>query len=448
MLTSAKNLNLTLPGNTQSSTTSQIYARVDKMMAKQNASIAQLNSSLNQDKTKLSSLGQIQSLLTQFQSLAKGISASGLSASASSSDTKTLTAQITGSVTPGQYHVQVRQLASAQTLATQSIKSSSSPIGSGTATQISVVSGNPKTTRTVNIDASNNSLQGIAAALKSAGIDASVQAAPSGKGYSLTLTSGVGANQEMQISVKGDATLKALMSFNPANTRNGMTQTSAAQDAVLSVNGKTTTSSSNKVSDVIPGTLLEIKQTGSSDMTISQGSDQDRSQIKQRVSSFVTAYNQLINAIGSQQSNTPAAATATQVKAQLDKIIKSLPQGSEALNQIGIQISSNGSMTLDTAKLEQALNASGDKVSQIFSHQGQGIADLLSSGISDLTGSRGTLQKDISSTSKEIDSLTVKRDTLSSAATKQSNALVNLYSQQAGGSDGTGKGLSLFDYFV
>ena len=445
MLTSAKNLNLTLPGNTPSSAASQSYARIDKMTAKQNTGMSRLTDSLNQDKTKLSSLGQIQSLLTQFQSLAQGISASGLASSASSSS-PAAEVQITGSVTPGQYHVQIKQLASAQTLATPAQKSSSAPIGSGAATQISVVSGNPQSTKIISISigsgSGNNSLQGIAAALKAAGIDASIQTAANGKGYSLTLASGLGASQQMQISVKGDATLKALLSFNPANSRNGMTQTGAAQDSIISVNGKTLRSDSNTLHDAIPGTTLEIRKTGSSDIAISQ----DNSQIKQHITSFVAAYNQLISQIGSLHGNAPAAASATQVKSQLDQIVKSLPQGSAALNQIGIQLANNGSMTLDSGQLERALHNSADKVNQLFSHQGRGIADLLSSGISQLTGSHGSLQKDIDATSKDIDSLSAKRDALSKTTSKQNNPLVNQYSQQAGNTGG--KGLSLFDYFV
>ena len=60
---------------------SDIYKRVEQTMTSQNGTATKLNASLVRDQTKLSGLGQLQSVLADFQTLAASLTGSGLSTS-------------------------------------------------------------------------------------------------------------------------------------------------------------------------------------------------------------------------------------------------------------------------------------------------------------------------------------------------------------------------------
>jgi flagellar hook-associated protein 2 len=79
--------------NTSANSTANIYAQVGSIMQAQNKTAPLLNAALNADTTTLSGLGQLQSALASFQSVAQSLSGNGLNLSATSS------AQITLNVT-------------------------------------------------------------------------------------------------------------------------------------------------------------------------------------------------------------------------------------------------------------------------------------------------------------------------------------------------------------
>jgi flagellar capping protein FliD len=74
---------------------------------------------------------------------------------------------------------------------------------------------------------------------------------------------------------------------------------SAATDAVFSLNGATYTRSSNSISDVVDGLALELVDTGSAVVKVSQGTDSSETVIK----SLITAYNDLMASYKSMTAN-------------------------------------------------------------------------------------------------------------------------------------------------
>ena len=92
----------------------------------------------------------------------------------------------------------------------------------------------------------------------------------------------------MRITVTGDAALQGLLGYDPAGAQN-LTQTAAAQDAQLTVNGVSVTSASNTVADAIEGVSLTLLKTGSAKVTIGR----DTSDAKPGIEAFVKAYNDL-----------------------------------------------------------------------------------------------------------------------------------------------------------
>lgn len=176
--------------------------------------------------------------------------------SVSSSDSSVIAAQVTGEAAPGSYNIEVQGIATAQTLATNNtFNSLTDTVGTGDLT-INVGG----VAHTITIDSTNNTLAGIQQAIQSADIGVSATTVNTGSGYKLMLTSNeTGANNQIQISVANDgdgsdtdnAGLSQLVTAN-------MTQTVAAQDATVVVNGLTITSSKNTLDEVIPGIELSL----------------------------------------------------------------------------------------------------------------------------------------------------------------------------------------------
>ena len=229
---------------TQTAPSAEVYAKVEKQMLSQNTGVTKLNNNLTRDQTKLSALGQLQSALAKFQGVAQNMAGSGLATSATSSTAGVVGATTNDKAVNGTYAIDVKQLAQGQTLATAAQKASNTAIGTGATAQIKIELGSVDGKQfsagdgkaiTLTIDSSNNTLEGIAAALKKAGVDASVIKGEDG--YTLTMNGKSGADSSMRISVTGDAAISNLLTYSPSASK-GMQQTTAAQDALATVAGK------------------------------------------------------------------------------------------------------------------------------------------------------------------------------------------------------------------
>ncbi|MFM9435456.1 flagellar hook-associated protein 2 [Janthinobacterium sp. CG_23.3] len=443
-------------GATQGGVSADVYARVEKVMASQGKGVAKLNSALTRDQTKLSALGQLHTALAKFQSIAQGMAGGGLATSATSSAKGVLGARTTGQAASGSYAVDVKQLAQAQVLASAEQKSADAAIGSGAPAVITVefgrtdgasfAPGDDKTGKTITIKNGNNTLQGIAAAFKEAGIDAKV--VKSGDGFALTLNGQSGAAGSMRISVSGDAAVKDLLSHSPGAAK-GMSQSVAAQDALLSVNGTEIKSAVNTLGAAIAGVRLELTGMGATSVVVAK----DPGQIAGNVAGLVSAYNSMNAKLQSLKGGELKSDLAlSQASSQMGQVLTSGGNGvpTSVLAKIGVSIGKNGELVLDEKKLNSAIAADPDAVSKLFTDNGRGVADQFAAKIGALTGDSGMLKKEVASVGREITTLTGKKAVMTKALTAQANALVQLYSQQAqsGGGYGAGPSRSLFDFMA
>ncbi|OEZ60654.1 flagellar filament capping protein FliD [Duganella sp. HH105] len=453
---------ITSSGNTGSSTVSNdIYNRVQQTMASQNKAATKLNTTLKNDQTKLSALGQLQSALANFQSVAAGLTGSGLSTSAATSVKNVLTVAPTGTAKAGTYAVNVKQLAQGQFLTSDAFAAADSKIGSGATTTVKIDFGtvgedkgfkaNPgAASKSITIDSSNNTLDGIAAAFKAAGVDVKVVKGDDGK-FSLAIAGPSGAANSLRISASGDAMLKSLLGYDPAGSQK-MKQASAAMDAILTVDGKDVTSASNTLDKdkSIAGMTLTLTGTGKTDVTVKQ----DPSQVGTNLKAFVSAYNDLNKKLQALQKGDLKSDTAMgQVTSQLNLLLKTGggTVSIAALNAAGISQDRDGQLVLDDKKLQAALAADSASVGKLFTNDGKGIADLLSSKAAALTSDSGTISKEASLLGREITSINGRRAVMTKALTAQATALVALYTAQAQTGAGSaingagGKSGTLFD---
>lgn len=440
-----------------SALSTDVYNRVQKTMSAQNGVATKLNAALKADQTKLSGLGQLKSALSAFQTLAASLSGSGLSTSASVSAKSVLTASSSGAAKAGTYALDIKQLAQGQFLTSEAFSSATAKLGSGAVTTVKIDFGTAGSkgftlngsaaSKSVTLDSSNNTLEGIAAALKAAGLDAQVVKDDEGK-YALALNGASGAANSMRISVSGDAALKSLLSFDPDGSQK-LKQERAASDAILTVGDKQLTSASNTLDKAIAGLTLKLTGTGKTEVTVSQ----DASQIGSNLKSFVAAYNDLNKKLQALQKGDLKGDTAlNQAVSQFNTLLRSGGGVSlSALKEAGLGQDSNGNLVLDDKKLQAALKTDAGAVTKLFTNEGRGLADLLATQAGSLTGDNSALKRETTLVSKEITSISAKRASLSKALTTQATALAALYTAQAQTGSGsaingtTGSTGSLFD---
>ncbi len=413
-----------------------VAARVQQALAPQQNNIALLNASLTSSQTRLSGLGQLQSALDIFEALAESLAGAGVSTSASSSETGVLTAVTGATAKPGQYKVDVRQLAQGQVLNSGTSLSASSTLGGGMTATVELEWGtlgadgfqaNAGTAKTVTIDSSNNTLEGIAAALKDTGVNATVVKASGG--YALQINGEEGAAQTLSISVSGDPALKAALGFDPDNPRaGGMAQAQAAQDALVSVAGKEYTGSTNTITGAIEGTTLTLTGEGESKVTITQ----DSSQIAKNVAAFVKGYNDLSAKLASLQDGAldgdPALA---RVSAQLAALVRLDGSSSaRALADVGISRGADGMLALDDIKLKAAIATDADGVAKLFTNEGRGLADRIDAKLEALTAENGLVRRAQDYASRDLEQLSDRRARMAQTLTIQAQALATMYTAQ------------------
>lgn len=439
-MSNAGNIISAMYGNSSSSATSgalspTVAAKVQQTLAAQKGNIDKLNASLTRDQTKLSGLGQLQSALSVFQNIAESLTGKGLSTSATSSTKGVLTASTTSGAAAGTSQIDVKQLAQNQILNSDPQLAANTQIGLGGSAVIKVEigAGGKDNTKNITIDPANSTLDGIAGALKKAGVDASVVKGSSG--YVLQVRSESGEAKELKISVTGDAGVKNLF--------NNLDEAQAAQDALVTVDGKEVRSATNTLTDAVKGVTLNLSGTGKTELTVSQ----DSSQISKNVKNFVAGFNDLSTRLsalagGALKGNT----SVSQASSQLTQLIKN---DSGDLANAGITLGTDGKLQLDEKKLAAAISADPAAVSKLFTNEGKGVADQLDKKIDGLTGTGSAIKRETAQVGKELDSLLDKKDKLATSLTKQAQALAQLYTMQEQSANSLLGGLngprSLFD---
>jgi len=384
---------------TASSTTAlDVPTLVSQLMAVERRPIDKLNAKITSYETKISSYGTLSSLVSSFQTASKGMSTSLEKLSATPADASVLTATAGSTAVPGTYAVNVSQLAQSQNLVAAGQASSTAAIGDGTATTVTfdlgTISGGTLTngvysgaaftsngsgTASITVDSTNNTLEGIRDAINSAamGVTATIVNDGSGTPYRLALTSSnSGLSNSLKITTSGgDGSIDSLLGYDPAGTQN-LTQTLAAQNASLTVNGIAITSASNTVSEAIQGVTLTLKTTTStpSNLTVTR----DTAAINTAATGFVEAYNALASQIKSRfaYGTDPKTAgslagdgTLRFMQEQLRGIFNTPASGGTltSLAQVGISLQKDGSLLLDSSKLDNAISADFSDVTNLFS---------------------------------------------------------------------------------
>ncbi len=423
---------------------------ISKLMTVEQQPLVALNTKEASYQAKLSAYGTLTSSVSSLKSSVDALKSSTLYSrfSATASDTTVLSSVSANSIaTASTNSINVLALASAQTLTSQTFSSqttATSTIDGKLKIEIGTYSGSTFTAAaspspvTISISAANSSLGGIRDAINAAnaGVTAKVVAVDAaGTQFKLSITSNtIGAAGSLRITamnasgtVLTNNTDIAKFSYDPSKapgTGNEYVVAAAAQDAHLQVNGVDIYRNSNVIGDVIPGVSLTASKIGSSSLTIAA----DTSSIQTALQAFVTAYNSTVS-LGRQMSlydstnKTSGILTgdraARNLLSQLSNMIgltgPSSSSSLKRLSDMGISIQKNGSLSLDSLKLQSALSNSKADVTSLLSStdtslSSQGLAVQISSRLDTILSSKGLLSNSASGLQSRI-SLIGKRRT-------------------------------------
>lgn len=361
---------------------------------------------------KLSAYGSVKGAVAGFQTALQGLnSASSFQAlTATASDSSVFSASTTSIAVAGTYSLEVSSLAQAQKLVAAGQASSTAAIGSGAETTVTfdfgtisggtldggVYSGatfasNGNGTKSITLDSSNNSLQGIRDAINAAkiGVTASLINDGSGTPYRLVLSSDTqGVSNSMKVSVSGDAAVGNLLTHDPAGTQN-LSETVTAQNANFKLNGVAVTKTSNSVSDVLEGVTLNLYKVTSSPATMTVA--RDTASVSNSISGFVKAYNDLAatlkNVSGYDaaskrgavlQGDATVRSLQTQLRGILGTSVTGTPGDLTTLSSIGVAFQKDGSLAVDQTRLDDAMTNHFDEIASLFVSVGKSTDSLVS----------------------------------------------------------------------
>ena len=366
----------------------------------------------------ISALGSIKSKLSAFQTAQAKLKETSFFAgkTATSSDTTLFSVTASNTAAAGNYNISVIDLAKANKVASGSFASADTVVGSGTLT-IGVGSN----TFDVAITAGqNDTLAGIRDAINNAtgntGVTASILTVSNGSGGTesrLVLTANTtGASSQISVAVADSDTTNtdnaglSQLYYLKGDVGSQLSEVAAAQDARITVDGFTATSSTNQFTDVISGVTINALRGATDPLNPPAGTlavNVDQGAIKTAIEGFVNAYNDLSKAFaslttynkdtssGGLSGDSSLLAIRGRVKEVLATSVADAPGDFNSLAFLGVSTNKDGTITLDSTKLTNALNNRLDDVTTLFAGN-EGVAVKYDTLLSNLVSSGGIFQ--------------------------------------------------------
>lgn len=393
----------------------ELQTLLDKLQAAEELPLTQINNQAKSYQAKLSGYGTIKSVLDAYSAAAKtlGTAATYSAVKASVTSDSVLSATTDATAVAGSYQIDVTSLAAAQSLVSKQVTDQKAAIGGGTITvdfgADLATGGTPTSTKTVTIG-SDTSLEGIRDSINKAniGVTASIINDGSGTPYHIVLTSNkTGTDSVMRISAS-DSAVSDIVAYDPAlaTQPNGMSEKVAAANAALKINGIDVTSQSNTVVDAAQGVTLTLKSKGTTTMSVTR----DDASIKAAVQGFVTAYNNILTAVGSLTTFDTDAGTAgalngdgtlrniaTRLRSMLTAPMSDGNGGSITLSDLGIEFNvtpeNAGKLQINDDKLNKALAGNIQGLSNFFTgvNGASGMGKTVTDYVDSLNGTSGAL---------------------------------------------------------
>ena len=412
---------------------------VSGLMAVEKQPLTALKTKQSTVESRISALGTLKSALASLQTAAgnlipgttQTLAEKFSSFTAKSADETVATATAKSGVAATKYTLTNITLASAeQVRKTETALGIPSGTGSGTLS-IKVGSGD-----SVDVSVNNGaSLTDIAKAINSskAGVTASVINDGTAKHLVITAKDS-GANNT--ISITGSTGWEGF-NFRPSSASadtNSWVSQQAATSASVDVNGLTITSQSNTISDAVSGLTINLLKASSAGTTINVTQD-NTSSITSALNAFVTAYNSAassMKSMGAYNATTKVAgalqgdAVLRSAQAQVSRLVtaKYGTGDLQTLSDLGISLQKDGTLKLDSTKLNKAIENDFAAVSEMVSAVGTGFK----TGLNSLIDSSGSVTSATESANRLVKELQKRQEAMQDRLDKIEERYVKQFS--------------------
>ena len=363
-----------------------------------------------------------------------------------------------GDVAPAEYDVEVITTAASQKLISPGVASADTNVGTG---QLTITVG--ADAFTVDIGTEQQTLTGIRDAINEAtdntGVSASIVNVDDGGGGTvakLILSADeTGTDKQLKVTVSDndltntDGNGLSLLYYDTSDgtSPEQMTQLNAAVDASIRIDGQLVNSSSNTIVDAIQGvTISVLQQDPGNNHTLDISLD--TSSVKNAVSAFIGSYNKLNSIInnltvydqesgqkGALLGNQTLLSLSSQIRRELNNTVTGVSGPINNLVALGVTTEKDGSLTLDSGKLDEVINSDYQSVVTMFT-SADGIASRFDTLLNDYVKVDGVIDSKttgLNNTVKRIDQdlsdLDARLSSYKDRLTKQFSALDGLLSQ-------------------
>lgn len=380
---------------------------VSQLMELERRPLVALQQRQTEFRSQLSALGQLKSAISTFKDAMEGLSSVEKFKvfTASSSDEGVFTVEAGSNAGGGTFDIQVNNLAERQKLASQQFAGGANgDVGTGT---LSFTVGGESFD--VLIDSENDTLTQIRDSINNSAENTGVVASiinESGGSRLIFTAEKTGLANTVSVAVSnatGD-----LGQLDSAN----LTEIQAADDASITIDNQFTVSSdSNSITDVIEGVTINVTSLGSGELDISR----DNTAIGESVQAFADAYNNLRGALsslgqGALSGDSTLRSIGNQMRDVINSAASGLSGGFSNLTEIGVSLLKDGSMSVDTEKLDAAMDDNLAGVAALFSDETEGFAVRFEAMASVLLDTDGVLETREDGINDRIKSLQTRED--------------------------------------
>jgi flagellar hook-associated protein 2 len=365
---------------------------ISQMMAIERRPIQLLQQREASYQAQVSGIGNLKSALSQLQSAVEALEDENAFTvyTASSSNKDILSTSASDTTTPASYQIEVPQLAQAQQVRSAAFSGSDATVGTGTLIlQVGAEEGVE-----IAIGAENNTLAEIATAINEAGagVTAGVVDDGNGNAYLTLLSQETGEDNTITLTVSDDdgnnddaSGLSGLYTDPAVHT---LTETQAALNAQLTVNGIAVERSGNTIDDLLEGVTLTLNQEDPGNPVTVDVAKSNTSAVK-KVQAFVDQYNSMVetlNKLQSYNSETEQSglllgdSTTRMIESRMRSFLSYQVEGVDdtvnGLSRLGIEVDRNGKLRLDSDALTTALEDHYDDVVNFFTQDEEGSEGL------------------------------------------------------------------------
>ena len=347
-----------------------------EVLPKQN----KINDQVAEKNVSVSSLGQVKSNFTTFDTNLAILADQNAIITASSSTAITVTPDSTTSLKPFVHNMTVSTLASSHTLSLPGYTTANAVYDStgNTDTLIFGIGSYPSNSfsRDTNIPLQSISItaattiQDVATQINSlTGMGLSASVIKTGDtNFALVIKSGLGAGKQINMSAQdtdnGNAVSNALSFTNPTTSSHASKQVVAGVDSSFTFDGITITRPNNKITDLVQGVTLDLNATSSAAVEI--GAAYDETQALDILTAFVTEVNTLRTSMtnmtdmgidggegGPLRGDTLIRSYINRLKSITTTPISNYKDDPIYLSNFGVMTELDGSLSIDTIKFAE-----------------------------------------------------------------------------------------------